>query len=317
MFFTTNPPTPDQIDPELVQILTELDAGKRSAVDVARFSDVDRLNAVGIMPLIRALPVDARRFLVRQMLEQSETNLQLNFSRVLHHLLDDSDDEVRVLAIQGLWEDENSLFADRLLNMLTTEFESAVREAIVVSLGRFGYLAATGSLDESRSNQIRSTLLEVFQSSDQIAVRRRALESLAYFSDTEVEEAISEAYDSILHDLRISAIFSMGRNLSLRWLPTVLELLQDSDPEVRFEAARVSGEFGDERAVTQLLDLIHDEDPEVQTAAVSALGQIGGKVAVGALRQLARSDDLVLGDAAQDALSQAMTVNDPMRLSPS
>lgn len=317
MFFTTNPPPPDQIDPELVEALAELGEGKRSAVDVARFSDVDRVTAVGVMPRIRALPVDARRFLVRQMLEQSETNLQLDFSRILQHLLDDPDEEVRVLAIQGLWEDENALFADRLLSMLATEFESAVREAIVVSLGRFSYRAATGSLDEERSSQLRNTLLNVFQSSESVAVRRRALESLSYFGDIEVEEAISEAFDSILHDLKISAIFSMGRNLSNRWLPTVLELLQDSDPEVRFEAARASGEFGDERAVTQLLDLIHDEDPEVQSAAVGALGQIGGKVAVGALRRLARSDDLVLGDAAQDALSQAMTINDPMRLSPS
>ena len=159
--------------------------------------------------------------------------------------------------------------------------------AIAEALGRYAYLASTASIDEDLARRVRGTLLDLYYSDEQAATRKRALESVAYFSDdVEIEDAIAEAFDSVLHDMRIGAIFAMGRNLSERWFSTVIGEMQDSDPEVRFEAARASGEFGDERAVSLLLDLIDDEDPEVRMAAVGALGQIGGKVALGALRRL-------------------------------
>ncbi len=151
MFFTTNPPSPEDLDPELIQAISELSSGKRSASDVLRLSDIDRGAAAAILPMLRSLPVDTRRFVVRQMLEQSETNVELNFSRVLSQFVDDPDAEVRVLVIQGLWEDENPYFADQLLKMLETEFDSAVRGAIVEGLGRFSYLAVTGNLDDERT----------------------------------------------------------------------------------------------------------------------------------------------------------------------
>ncbi len=317
MFFTTNPPSPDHIDPELIQALTSLNAENRSAADVLKFSDIDRPTAFGVMPAIRSLSTDARRFLAQQMVEQSEANVELNFSRVLRNLLNDPDAEVRVFAVQGLWEDESVLFADQLLDLLVLEDEPAVREAIVVSLGRFAYLAALGKMGDEQSLRIRDTLMDIYLSNEQVAVRRRALESVAYFSDDDdVESAIAAAFDSIMHDLRISAIFSMGRNSSDRWLSTVLGEMQDDDAEVRFEAARASGEIGDEQAVTQLLDLTDDEDAEVQMAAIGALGQIGGKVAVGALRRLLRQNDPVLSEAVEEALSQAMITDNPMRLAP-
>jgi hypothetical protein len=317
MFFTTNPPSPDSADPELIQVLADLGAGRLNAADIPKFSDIDRSTAYATMPSVRRLPTDARRFVVRQMVEQSEANVELNFSRMLRFLLADPDVEVRALAIQGLWEDESGAFVDQLLSMLDVENESTVREAIAESLGRFALLASTGEIDGERAERIRRALLDLYYSDEPVATRKRALESVAYFcDDDEVEDAIAESFDSIIHEFRIGAIFSMGRNLADRWLPTVLDEMQDSDPEVRFEAARASGEFGDERAVSQLLDLLADEDPEVQMAAVGALGQIGGKVAVGALRRLVRSDDPVVSDAAQDALNQATIASDPLRLSP-
>lgn len=316
MFFTTNPPSPENLDPEIIQAIADLTSGKRSATDILRLSDIDRGTAAAILPLLRALPVEVRRYVVRQMLEQSETNVQVDFSRVLRQFVDDDDAEVRVLAIQGLWEDEGDRFADQLLDMLETEFDPAVREAIVEGLGRFAFRASTGDLDDKRAARIRDTLIELFQSDEQVAIRRRALESVAYFEDDEVEEAISEAFDSIIHDLHIASIFSMGRNLSARWFPTVLGEMQDPDAEIRFEAVRASGEFGDERAVSLLLDLVEDEDAEVRMASVIALGQIGGKVAVGALRRLIRDGDPAISETAQEALNQSTISNDPMRLTP-
>ncbi len=317
MFFTTNPPNPDQVDPELIQALTSLKSGELNAIDVQKLSDIDRATAHAIRPMLRDLPVESRRFVARQVLEQAEPNVELNFSRLLRILIADPDVEVRALAIQGLWEDESASFADQLIEMLRHEQDPVVREAIAESLGRFAYLATTGDIDEDRADRIRDVLLDLYYTDDSAATRKRALESVAYYSnDADVEDAISEAFDSILHDMRIGAIFSMGRNLSEKWFPTLLGEMQDPDPEIRFEAARASGEFGDERAISQLLDMVADEDSEVRMAAVGALGQIGGKVAVGALRRLVKSGDPVLSDLAEEALNQAMITNDPMRLQP-
>ena len=49
----------------------------------------------------------ARRLeLLREMVEQAETHVDLNFHAVLRTLLADADAQVRRLAIEGLWEDE-------------------------------------------------------------------------------------------------------------------------------------------------------------------------------------------------------------------
>lgn len=298
----------------IIEILNAIAAGRRSAADVAQLSDLGRVAALRVGSTWNRLPVDARRYLVRQMVELAETNLALNFSRVLKIAMRDPDAEVRARAIAGLWEDESPQFVDDLLAAAEVEQDPAVRESIVVALGRFAYLAATAELDERRSAMVRRVLLDSVRSDEPVGIRRRSLESLSYLSsDREVAECIAEAYGSLIHDMQVSALFAMGRNLDERWLPTLLAELGSDDPEVRYEAAKACGEFGDERAVEPLLDLLEDEDREVQLAAVGALGQIGGKAATNVLRRLSRSDDAPVRDAAEDALAQALNEADPLR----
>ncbi|HET9015484.1 MAG TPA: HEAT repeat domain-containing protein [Thermomicrobiaceae bacterium] len=306
MFFTTNLPPSDPETERLVARLHEIRDGSRSTAVVAEFSDLDRRAAVRLAPVWRELPVDARRFAVRAMIDLAESDVELNFARILRLAAADPDAEVRALAIGGLWEDESTLVLDDLLARLATEDEAAVREAMVVALGRFNYRASVEELDEPHAAAIRAALLDVVHSNESVGVRRRALESLAYLSnDPEVDDAIAGAFESPYRDLRVSALFAMGRNLNRRWFDTVLEELESDDAEFRYEAAKASGEYGDSRAVDPLLELIDDEDREVQLAAVGALGQIGGRMALSALRRLARSEDEVLRDAAADALEQS------------
>lgn len=311
MSSTTSPPEHRPTPDEIAEIVRGAGAGRRSATDVARLSDLGRQDGRQVWQLWLDLPVEARRYLARAMVELAETNVDLNFSRILRHAVDDGDAEVRAVAIAGLWEDESSAFLERLLTTLPTEPEAAVREAVAEALGRFSYRAALGDLPEGEGERVRSTLLALAQSEEPIGVRRRALESVAYFEDGEVDELIEEAYDSIHHGLRVSALIAMGRNLSERWYDFVLENLDEEDPELRFEAARAAGEYGDQRAVDQLLSLVGDADREVQFAAVGALGQIGGRLAIQALRRVAAHDDEALAEVAQDALAQAAVDSAP------
>jgi len=314
MYFTTSSQQSDPETDRLVGLLGEIRDGSRSAALVGQFSDLDRRAVVRVAPAWRSLPVLARRYVVRTMVEMAEANVELNFWRLLRIAMADPDAEVRALAIAGLWEDDSTPVLDEILARIGTEQESAVREAMVVSLGRFNYRAAVEELDETRAEAIRNALFDVLRSAEPLGIRRRALESLAYLlDDREVTDAIAEAFDSPYHEMRVSALFSMGRNLDRRWLPAVLEALESEDAEFRYEAAKASGEYGDSQAVDPLLTLIDDEDREVQLAAVDALGQIGSLTALNALRRLARGDDDVMRDAATESLAQATSDTDPFR----
>lgn len=289
--------------------------GQRATSDVAQLSDLGN----EVMPVVRSawpsLPLDTRRYLVRQMVDLAESNLALHFGRVFHVALTDPDPEVRARAIAGLWEDESAGFLNQLLQLAELEQDPVVREVIAVALGRFVYQVVTGSLDEDTGRRIRRVLLLLLRPGEPVAVRRRALESLAYFpDDARIDQLIAESYSSPIHDLRVSSVLAMGRHLNRRWLSDVLAELESDDPEFRYEAARACGEFGDSNAINPLLTLIDDEDREVQAAAISALGQIGGQRSANILRRLAESDDPVVSEAADEALIQALDEPDPTDL---
>lgn len=314
--FSTISRTP-QNDPSAARVIERLRAiggGQRSASAVAELTDISRTAAVQVRAEWPQLPLDARRYLVRQMVDLAEENVELNFSRILRVALDDDDAEVRAVAVAGLWEDESNDCLDELLGMLAREREPAVLEAIATGLGQFACRASLGDLDDEHTAQVRSALMDLLHGDAPSWVRRRALESLAWFADdAEVTAEIAAAYASEDRELRVSALFGMGRNLDASWLPQILAELESDDPEFRYEAAKAAGELGDPQALDSLLNLIRDEDREVQTAAIGALGQIGGRVAVNVLRRLRRDKDPVVREAAEDALVQALYESDPLR----
>jgi HEAT repeat protein len=103
----------------------------------------------------------------------------------------------------------------------------------------------------------------------------------------------------------------MGRNCKSRWLDFLIEEMQSSNAEFRFEAARSSGEIENEDAVPGLLELLDDEDQEVQDAAIMALGKIGGIGAKQALQKLSKSPDARIKEAALSALTELEICQDP------
>jgi HEAT repeat protein len=97
----------------------------------------------------------------------------------------------------------------------------------------------------------------------------------------------------------------MGRSLDAeRWGAIVLEELAAPSPEMRFEAARASGELELAPAVRKLGELLEDVDEEVQLAAVWSLGQIGGDKAKHLLLTVLESDAEHLHEEAEDALAE-------------
>ncbi|MGC8951445.1 HEAT repeat domain-containing protein [Chloroflexus sp.] len=255
----------------------------------------------------RTFSLERRRHIMRLLAEMAEEQIQLDYRPVFRACLADQDPEIRVLAIEGLWEDDHEQMMDRLIQMIHDP-AGEVRAAALLSLARFAYRAEIGELAASACERLHAALLAAANDEAQpLEVRRRAIEALGYFATSHAaQDAIGRAYyeDDIL--MRESAVLAMGRSMLPTWMPYIKRELQSPSPALRYEAARAVGEFGEDGRdlLPLLLPLVEEEDTEVALAAIWALGQVGGPDARRILQRLSRSRDETRAQAAQDALAE-------------
>jgi HEAT repeat protein len=246
-----------------------------------------------------------RRQVMSALVEIDEVNFTVDFSAIFRLGLDDSDEKVRACSIDGLWEDESPALVDSLLRVLSSDPSIDVRAAAATSLGRFVLLAELGELDEHLGQKIVEALWQVLEDPHEaLGVRRRVVEAISYCGEKRVRAAIEQAYGHESEKMRVSAVFSMGRSTDPSWGSTVISELSSINPEMRYEAARASGELELTEAVPSLTSLIADPDREVQQAAISALGKIGGQEARRVLQACCESDDEVIATAGDEALGE-------------
>lgn len=281
--------------------------------DLARFSD---LNDDGLSQFRKAwsnAEITRRAEVAGKLVSLGEDDVTLDFTRVFRALLDDSDPGIRIRALEGLALEDKYTVVRPILKALKTDESAEVREVAARAAGKFALFAELGDLPEAVGGDIFEGLLDVLENtSEPISVRRRALESIAPFQQELVDNYIEDFYYSEEPGVKASALFAMGRNCQSRWLNFLLAELQSSDSEIRFEAARSSGEIGEEEAVPGLLILLDDDDHEVQEAAIMALGKIGGQEARQALQQLSKSHDSRIKEAVKSALTELETCEDPL-----
>jgi HEAT repeat protein len=248
-----------------------------------------------------------RRSIMQNLVEISEVNFEVDFDPVFLLGLGDENAEVRALAINGLWENQNPALIVPLLHLLRTDETALVRAAAATALGRFIYLSEVEKLDPDRVIPVKEALLEtIYQPAENVEVRRRAIESIAYSSEPRIIQIIENAYYDDDEEMQVSAIFAMGRNADKCWRSRVIAELDNANSEIRFEAARACGELEATEAVSKLITLIGDNDTdlEVQEMAIWALGRIGGPIAREALEQCLYSETETLALAAEEALEE-------------
>lgn len=261
------------------------------------------------------LPVERRRKIITALAESAEANFELDFNALFRVTLDDEDEHVRTVSIEGLWEDEGVTLIAPLVRLVRQDKADSSRAAAAASLGRFVLLAELEELDERCAKLIHDALLEAIANrGESLEVRRRAVESIAYWDEQCVHDIIAAAYQEPDELMRISAVFAMGRSVDPDWSETVREELHNRNPAMRYEAARACGELEAKAAVPELIGLVSDPDREVQFAAVGALGQIGGPQARRVLEHCARSSDEVMRMAAEDALAELDLGQQPLDL---
>jgi len=247
-----------------------------------------------------------RRVVMRHLVELAEYNFSVDFDPIFLLGMGDEDSEVRATAIEGLWENEDQALVGPLVFLLRSDETVTVRAAAANALGRFVLLGELDQIDSAPAMLAEQSLLETIHlQGEDLEVRRRAIESIAYSSEAGVREIIEAAYYHEDERMQASALFAMGRSADPHWAKLILAELESVNPELRFEAARACGELEMTPAVSHLAGMIvNDPDREVQQMAVEALGRIGGGEARKVLEACYEDEDEVLSQAAAEALDQ-------------
>jgi len=254
---------------------------------------------------LRGETAEHKRSLFETMVSLAEGSFELDFTDLYWPFLHDPDAEVRRHAIEGLWEDERADLVPEMLAFLASDPAVPVRAAAALSLGRLLWLVECDELPMRFGGLIEAALRQAFDNlSEDIEVRRRALEAIAYVNEDWVRAMIDRAYQHDDERMRVSAVFAMGRNADQFWTETVLSELENEAAAIRFEAARAAGEMQLRRSVSTLIRMVEDPDAEVQQMALWALGQVGGRRARAALERFAESEDEAVSEAASEALEE-------------
>jgi len=289
---------------EVIADLTQNDGGPRAS----RLMDLSSLSAEDLRIFEQAwigFEPEVRRQIMLQLVELADDNFELNFEPIFAVCLKDTDAEVRSMAIEGLRESEEPSLINPLVELLEQDSSEEVKAAAAAALSNFAMLGEFDKLrDCHRLTVMRTLLAAVVDESKSIEVRCRALEAVSPLSVQEVKQAIMLAYQSQYYQLKVSAVYAMGRNCDNSWLPILLRELASTDAEMRYRAIEACGELGEEEAVSYLFKLISSSDDEVVLPAIRVLGKIGGTEAREFLEQCLDSAEELISQAAKQALDE-------------
>ncbi|MEX0783565.1 MAG: HEAT repeat domain-containing protein [Dehalococcoidia bacterium] len=280
---------------EIEALVDHLASGTRLTVaQIALLSDLSPDEAKPLSAGWQRIPADAKEALLDEAIVLAEGDVGLNFRRLAEIGLEDPESTVRISAIAGLWESRERDTARRLVLMLGTDPEEAVRAAAAGSLREFVLARELGQFDTEVGDDVVEALRTAFEDrTEALNVRAAAIEALGSRSLPWVATAISDAYYDDDRTLRISALRAMGDSADTRWFELLEDDLESSEPDVRFEAAAAVGEIGNEGGAVLLAPLLEDVDQTVLVAAIRALGAIGGDASIELLEEFlaAREDD--------------------------
>jgi HEAT repeat protein len=249
-------------------------------------SDLDSNQARQLRSVWMRLSVNPRRDLMGRMKDEAREAFELDFSAVARIALQDEDGEVRVHAIEALWECDDLRLADNLMNIMTSDPALLVRAAAAGALGNLLYQCEMREPPHPVGATIEDALMATYRGKDALEVRRRALESVGYSSRPEVASLIELGYHHAEERMRASALRAMGRSADSAWEEDIRMELDSPFPLLRREAAYAAGELALHRSTGQLIQLLEDVDGDVRRQAIWALGEIGGEKAQVALESM-------------------------------
>ena len=222
------------------------DGSELTPVQISQFSNLNSAEIQSLKSYWNAVSLGHRYQIVVTLVNMAEEDPSLDFNAVFTLCLRDSDESVRCQAISGLWECEERTLIKVLIDLMHRDPSIEVRATAAIGLGRFSTLAVEGKLLDKDAQVLQDALLEVIDDTDYtIEVYRRALEAIAPFNTTKIQQCIEKAYGTEKRELQCSAVYAMGKSCDNRWLDILLNELQNDDASIRYEAAQACGELGD------------------------------------------------------------------------
>ena len=217
----------------------------------------------------------------------ADTNISFDYSTVFKSMLLHESEEIRLKAIDGLWEHEDRSLIPVFTSFISKDNSQNVRLASANCLERF--------LDRSRSvpypkrylDSLKSTLLNILSGDTNVdeSLRYKALEMIGYFDGEEIDVLIKDAFFSENISVKSSAITAMGVTSNPIWLSLILSDLDDVYPTITISSIKSVGMLGDGEYSNWLMKYLSDEDVDIQIAAVQSLGILGNEIARGAILQ--------------------------------
>ena len=195
----------------------------------SHLADLSYISPADIKIFIQAWgAIDSKRRyeIITRLIELATNSVELNFDSIFKSCLADPDADVRSEAINGLWENEDTLLISSFIDMLNNDPSEKVQATAAVALGRFAMMAELGSIRAMYGNTVGQVLLAIVNDKTKpIEVRCRALEAVAPLSMGQTRIAIKDTYGSMDERLSISAVYAMGRNCDASWLPIIIKEL--------------------------------------------------------------------------------------------
>ncbi len=266
-------------------------------------SDLDKEHCRQFSTAWTSITTQRKLQLLRIMGQQAFDHFELSFEAINRIAIHDPASEVRLLAIENLWESEDPSLIPILLDSLACKDDAQIRAVAATALGKFVWLGEIDAISPELLQQIEACLIAAYRDDDAHEVRKRALESVGYSSDDQVPQHIEEAYNSQNEEMQQSAILAMGRSANERWVSYILTELSSPSPLIRIEAARAAGELEVREAIDSLIDLLQDVNDEIRLAAIWSLAELGGEAALNALVELdEHSEDSELQAVIQEAI---------------
>lgn len=243
--------------------------------------------------------------LIAQLAEAEEW--RESFEPIFVELVNDDNPEVRQAAIVALWDVAEPRHIELLMSKAESDPDVDVRGKATSVLGIFIYEGSVDeSLDQSQYLTVRRFLLNLAENdAESLLVQRMAIEALSFDADEVVQDLVASAYDHPADEMKLSAVFAMGRSALPRWHETLLEELGSASREMQIEAINAVNEAALEAATPALRNLANRSDKDVRLAAIWALSHTGGPGALETLEMCAQvTDDDDVRHAAEDAIEE-------------
>ena len=231
---------------------------------------------------------------------------QESFTPLYERLIEDESPKVREEAVAGFWDIADPGHIALLTRKAENDPSVQVRAKAVSVLGIYIYEGVVNmNLDEKDLITVRRFLLDTANDPDEdVLVRRMAIEALSFDADDEVHALIEWAYEHSEIEVRMSALFSMGRSQSARWYDTILAEMDSKDKRIRLEAANAAGEAQLREATAKLRVLAGHSDRELALAAIWALSRTRGPGALETLEMCQQSKDEEISRVARMAIEE-------------